>query len=373
MAYCTNCGQQLADGAKFCAGCGAAINTNNNTQRRQEWAGKIIKCPSCGEILNSFKARCPSCGFEIREIQASSAVQEFSKQLQLIESQRIPKNDKKSSRLSTIFDPYDQRNEAKVDKQITNLIRNFSVPNTKEDVFEFMILASSNSDDNSYVSKAWQAKTNQIYNKAKISFGSDPDFEKIQNLFEQKTNAVKKAKKTEKIIIIGSLLFVFIMLGLMIAVIKIEDRKVKHKERTLNATFAEIQDDIKRGDYDSALVKANGLYFDKDLSKDKAKEWDEKRINIIGLINVKKTNKQGKIKVNYSPKELKGMNYEKAEKVLKLQGFTNIKLEKNDDLVLGILAKEDEVEKVTIDGDTDFKCDTYYMPNVEIIITYHTF
>lgn len=77
--------------------------------------------------------------------------------------------------------------------------------------------------------------------------------------------------------------------------------------------------------------------------------------------------------MNYSPKELKGMNYEKAEKILKLQGFTNIKLEKNDDLVLGILAKEDEVEKVTIDGDTDFKRDTYYMSNVEIIITYHTF
>ena len=31
MAFCTNCGHQLAEGAKFCFGCGAAVTTSNFT------------------------------------------------------------------------------------------------------------------------------------------------------------------------------------------------------------------------------------------------------------------------------------------------------------------------------------------------------
>ena len=45
-------------------------------------------------------------------------------------------------------------------QQKTNLIINFSVPNTREDILEFMILASSNIDVkkgiDDEVSKAWQ-------------------------------------------------------------------------------------------------------------------------------------------------------------------------------------------------------------------------
>lgn len=51
---CTNCGQQLMGNVKFCSNCGTPVVGNNvkGNERKQEWAGKLFKCPNCGEVLN---------------------------------------------------------------------------------------------------------------------------------------------------------------------------------------------------------------------------------------------------------------------------------------------------------------------------------
>ena len=55
MAFCINCGQELAEGAKFCANCGKAVTGENTTsQRKTVYEGNLHKCPNCGEVLNSF-------------------------------------------------------------------------------------------------------------------------------------------------------------------------------------------------------------------------------------------------------------------------------------------------------------------------------
>ena len=43
-----------------------------------------------------------------------------------------------------------------------------------------------------------------------------------------------------------------------------------------------------------------------------------------------------------------------------------------NDLITGWIAKEGEVEAVTIDGHDDFKAKSYYVPDVQIVITYHS-
>ena len=41
MAFCINCGQELGEGAKFCANCGTAANdTHPNTKRRMVYDGE---------------------------------------------------------------------------------------------------------------------------------------------------------------------------------------------------------------------------------------------------------------------------------------------------------------------------------------------
>ena len=118
MVFCINCGQQLLDGAKFCANCGKAVGASQNEtteQRKTVYEGEIHKCPNCGEILSSLSVICPSCGYEIRGNKASNSVKEFAMQLANAEN----------------------------DKQKITLIQSYPIPNNKEDILEFLILAAT--------------------------------------------------------------------------------------------------------------------------------------------------------------------------------------------------------------------------------------
>ena len=60
MAFCSNCGKELAAGAKFCFECGTPVGKTDETVRRTVYSGEIHKCPSCGEVLQSMTAICPA-------------------------------------------------------------------------------------------------------------------------------------------------------------------------------------------------------------------------------------------------------------------------------------------------------------------------
>ena len=119
-------------------------------------------------ILGAFVSVCPSCGYELRGTQSANLIRDFSVKIE----------------------------QANSDEQKVTLIRNFPISNTKEDIFEFMILASSNltGEFNESVFNAWLAKFEQCYQKAKLAFGSDLDFTKIQNLYDQTSKQVSKER-----------------------------------------------------------------------------------------------------------------------------------------------------------------------------------
>lgn len=165
MAYCSNCGKQLEEGARFCLECGASVIGSNMERQRVTYDGETHRCPNCGQVLQSFMINCPACGNELRGTRISSSIREFAQRLLQVET----------------------------DNEKISLIRNFPIPNTKEDIFEFMILASSNlgtessqaGDIQKEVSKAWGVKIEQGYQKASLLFGNDEDFLKIQNVYDQ--------------------------------------------------------------------------------------------------------------------------------------------------------------------------------------------
>ena len=165
MAYCSNCGKQLEEGARFCLQCGARVIGSNMERQRVTYDGETHRCPNCGQVLQSFMINCPACGNELRGTRISSSIREFAQRLLQVET----------------------------DNEKISLIRNFPIPNTKEDIFEFMILASSNlgtessqaGDIQKEVSKAWGVKIEQGYQKASLLFGNDEDFLKIQNVYDQ--------------------------------------------------------------------------------------------------------------------------------------------------------------------------------------------
>lgn len=210
MAFCTNCGHKLTDGAKFCFECGAKVSESvltHNENRRTVYDGVTHCCHNCGTVLKSFETHCPSCGNELRGLKASDSISSFTDQLKEIEnSKRAPRTELgiavKSMFADEFLDKYDSRK--------VELIKNFPIPNTIEDIKEFVILASSNlptscfesngNDVQKTICDAWRIKLDQAYTKAKILFGDHEDFKYIEFIYYSKISEIEriKVKKEQK-------------------------------------------------------------------------------------------------------------------------------------------------------------------------------
>ena len=81
----------------------------------------------------------------------------------------------------------------------------------------------------------------------------------------------------------------------------------------------------------------------------------------------------GKINLPISSNDLKDANYQDVVAKFENAGFTNVKTEVLDDLVLGWLTKDGEVEEVSVDGYTTFSTASRYPADTEIVVSYHTF
>lgn len=141
MKYCAQCGEELVDGSRFCSSCGAPVGEGSSKSENG-----TVKCPQCGEPIEPFSGYCAACGHEFRNLAASDAVRELD--------QRVRSASSESER--------------------AKLIQLFPVPNSREDLLEFLALASSalNNLCAGQELDAWRFKYEQCYQKAKLSFDS---------------------------------------------------------------------------------------------------------------------------------------------------------------------------------------------------------
>lgn len=222
MAFCMNCGKQLPDGAKFCSSCGTPAGEvkAETTQRKTVYDGELHKCPNCGELINAFVTTCPTCNHELRGVKVSSIVKEFADKLEQVESSReIKKTGLFNSNANEL---------TKTDEQKINLIRSFAIPNTKEDIYEFLILAASNisiewwkdtTEAQAAEESAWFAKFEQAYRKAEFVFGDEPVFLRLEKLYKEKNHAIKMKKWKLPLIMAGSIFGVMLMMLFMVLII----------------------------------------------------------------------------------------------------------------------------------------------------------
>ena len=231
MSFCKECGAELEEDSKFCSECGSSVETKTKKKKEREtvFEGNIHKCPSCGEVLKSFVSTCPQCGHEIRDTISSNSIKEFEKKLEKIESKVMPEFKEKQSVMKMVFGrdfkDKDEYEEAKQDfeeqkeQEKINLIVNYSIPNTKEDILEFMILAASNIDTkkelSNEITKAWITKLEQIYQRAELIMDDGEDFRKIQRIYNKKKMEIKEKKKKVFYGILGGILGWFALIGLL--------------------------------------------------------------------------------------------------------------------------------------------------------------
>lgn len=363
--FCPYCGTKLDHGARFCKHCGVPIDRAEPStfkKREQEYAGKMIKCPACGEDIPSFTAICPSCGHEIRGSGPANSIQELSYKLEHTSS----------------------------DSAKANLIRTFPIPNTREDILEFMILASTNIE-NSYqpeVSEAWAVKFEQAFEKSKILYGDDQKILDCYNLYlnkreqfhqriehEQKracserrnANAIELFDRNKRWILpVCGLIACFILTGLL---------SIPHmiKEFQLENLVKVVEASIEEGDFEAARRTANQIIYDIDWSDESKQKWDLIRESLLESITRQEVLAGKKIYAGFSSKEAKGKSYSEVADYFERQGFTNIQIEEIKDLITGWWTTDGEVEKVTINGLSEFEEESVFEPDAEIVIFYHTF
>jgi len=286
MSYCVQCGSQIVENAKFCQKCGHPTGSNNDSAtRKQEFAGKLYKCPNCGEVLKSFEINCPACGYELRGTKASSAVKEFALKLEAIEARR------EYEKPRGIFSALEaQQRISKTDEQKISLIKSFSVPNSKEDMLEFMILATSNLNTNTYdsantaitkaekeISAAWLSKVNQVFEKAKRSYSTDAVFAEIKELYDQCNSNISKAKKKgvlKWVLMFGWMPIFFIV---VFGILSITEPKAEREEiERLESIVVEVQQALENKEYRHALRIADSIDYQR-YEVDMERKWDIQR------------------------------------------------------------------------------------------------
>lgn len=209
MAFCKECGQKLKDGAKFCGSCGERVRelTNEtNTERKVFFDGEIRKCINCGSTMKAFALYCDSCGYEFRGVTALSSLKKFREKLEEIDRKCISI---KSSSYTYSYKYIQRTNDedcGKLLKEKISLISTFPIPNAKEDILEFMILAASNFDAKYYMSHlleedlsdAWLAKIKQCFFKANLILKDNPALIEIKSIYDStmaKISSIEKPKR----------------------------------------------------------------------------------------------------------------------------------------------------------------------------------
>jgi len=94
-----------------------------------EKRGNIVKCPNCGAPVSNMSASCPECGHEFKNVIVATSVKDFFNRIIEIESNR------------------DDDNSNRIFNQASSLIKAYPIPSSKEDIIEFLSMATTYMSD----------------------------------------------------------------------------------------------------------------------------------------------------------------------------------------------------------------------------------
>lgn len=159
--------------------------------------GDVRKCPQCGAVVQAMQAVCPECGHNFSGIEANASFSALMRMLDKVESER---NDSEvtglfSASVKMFSDALGIKN--KTDNRKKDIIKNYPIPTTKEDLLEFLSMSVPNAKmvgnfftkknpeyeaHNEYV-PVWKAKCEQVMIKAKMSLKNDKEVMELVNKY----------------------------------------------------------------------------------------------------------------------------------------------------------------------------------------------
>lgn len=252
--------------------------------------GDVRKCPACGAIAETFATKCSDCGTEFRNIEASQNIIKFFEKLDDVESNRKDNiyetsNSNSSIGIGTIikwlFFWYillplkivsffiNKSKPAKwstTDSRKEELILNFPVPASREEILEFLTLASSRINSNTYFNafaeetkykdtwnKIWLKKIEQIHSKASMAMKNDKkSFDDVNKITENARLIVKNNNKKVLHIALGFITLILVLIIWSVISGNIDESKLNHKLNQQKELKTKAETLIKSGEYNKA-------------------------------------------------------------------------------------------------------------------------
>ena len=363
LRFCSACGSALSENTSYCVNCGIKISqrtTESQSERKSIFDGMEHKCPKCGESLKAFEAICPTCKFELRGTKTSSAVQDLANKLET----------------------------AILDREKISIIKNFPVPNTREDIVEFFLWASANFDEVYYsehldiedISDAWLTLIERCYLKATFSPAnfSKSEMQSLRERYDEIQRRKNKKTFLKKynipIISISIALATFLIIAIINFIINAKivigfvENDFIGKSPLYATTYLEDKGftNIERKVvYISEYDVDDGTIVDIQINGDDSYQSTDKfqkdaAITITYYIKP--------INIGFAADELLNLNYQIVYEHLERIGFFNIHIQaieswdEND--------KTDELKSISINGNNNFTKDELIPKNAEVILIY---
>ena len=146
--------------------------------------GDVKKCPACAAISQSFQTKCSDCGHEFSNIGANVSIGKLFEMLNACENDRKEDSNSITGAFGSLMAKSLGQNQGdKVTEKKKSIISGFPIPNTKDDILEFLSTAIPNAKQKgNFMTKqlpenkshndlapTWFSKCEQIVMKAKFS------------------------------------------------------------------------------------------------------------------------------------------------------------------------------------------------------------
>lgn len=190
----------------------------------------VRKCPACGSMVDSFTTHCPCCGAELHNAGVAGSIEKFSERLAELEAQRNAEGSGKKNNIGCltilmwilfywilipyhairmIVSAYGSPKLDEIDKRKQDFILNAPIPNSKEDLMEFIIFCVSRVESVScmkmFGAKAatinswnhiWSKKLDMLELKAKVAMkGSPESLAEAQRLIDGSKDKLKQNQR----------------------------------------------------------------------------------------------------------------------------------------------------------------------------------
>lgn len=169
--------------------------------------GNVQKCPQCGAPVEPLAVVCSTCGYEFRNVEALRSSQKLADKIEAI---NLAYRDKGQGVLGF--------NETKKFTEITETIKNFPIPTTKEDLLDFAVTMQSRWKNEGYgfLAQSYKAKYDECINKIKILFANDPSFAGILEQANKDKRGLSKSGKTMLWLAIAMIVSIALMIAIVV-------------------------------------------------------------------------------------------------------------------------------------------------------------